>query len=374
MLRSAALLMLDLERELLRHGMTLQDGQSWNVLFDGTTPVYVDWGSIAPSTGGPWNGDSDFRGFFLYPLQFMDAGHRRLARRLMHDIERGIQPAEAALLAERPARRSALRRSITAATAAVKRNAPDCLRRKARRVRDSIGNSSTGDHGAASTGIAGLREEISSMGLKTPLTNWQTYYDTEFPSFSPGADWTPKHQAVDALLTEFAPATLLDIGSNRGWFSQLASRKGVRVVAFDTDEACVDELYRAARTDRQQILPLVMSFGNPTPGYGVNNAFSSAATERFQCDVVLALALSHHLVFSANLRFDQIAAGLAALARRALIVEFVPRDDEHVRRWALDRHDWYTKANFIAALTRYFPRVTVRPSHPAPRVLLVCER
>ena len=129
MLRSAALLLLDLERELSKHGMTLQDGQSWNVLFDGTTPVYVDWGSIAPSTAGPWNGEADFRGFFLYPLQFMDAGHRRLARRLMHDIERGIQPAEAALLGERPARRSALRRSITAATAAVKRNAPDRLRR-----------------------------------------------------------------------------------------------------------------------------------------------------------------------------------------------------------------------------------------------------
>jgi len=82
MLRSAALLMLDLQRELLRHGLVLQDGQSWNILFDGARPVYVDWGSIAPTSNGAWAGDSDFRGFFLYPLRFMAAGHRRLARRL----------------------------------------------------------------------------------------------------------------------------------------------------------------------------------------------------------------------------------------------------------------------------------------------------
>jgi hypothetical protein len=374
MLRSAALLVLDLERELLNHALTLQDGQSWNVLYEATRPVYVDWGSIVPFSGGPWTGEADFRAFFLYPLQFMEAGHHRLARRLMHDIERGIQPAEAELLSRRPPQSSRLRRSIDAATAAVRRSAPEGLRRNLRRVRQSLGDSAVRQEVTASASIDRLYEEVSSIALSGAPSAWQGYYATEFPSFSPGADWTPKHHAVDALLTECAPATVLDVGSNSGWFAQLASRKGAQVVAFDSDEGCVDELYRAARSDRQPILPLVMSFANPTPGYGVNNGFSSAATERFQCDLVLALAITHHLVFRVGLRFDQMAAGLAALTRRTLAVEFVPRDDEYVRRWDSARHDWYEQQNFIASLSRYFSRITVRPSHPAPRTLIVCER
>jgi len=354
--------------------LTLQDGQSWNVLYDATRPVYVDWGSIVPYAGGPWTGESDFRGFFLYPLQFMAAGHHRVARRLMNDIDRGIQPAEAALLNRTPPHSSPLRRSMNAATAAVRRNAPERVRRGLRRVRASLVEPVVSHGATASECIDRLHDEVSAIASSGTPTAWQGYYATEFPSFSPSTDWTPKHHAIDALLTERAPATVLDVGSNSGWFAQLASRRGARVVAFDSDEGCVDELYRAARSDRQPILPLVMSFANPTPGYGVNNGFSSPATERFQCDLVLALAITHHLVFTGGLRFDQIAAGLAALTRRTLAVEFVPREDEYVRRWDSSRHDWYLQENFIASLSRYFPRITVRPSHPAPRVLIICER
>jgi SAM-dependent methyltransferase len=212
------------------------------------------------------------------------------------------------------------------------------------------------------------------MQLPVAASAWQTYYGKEFPSFTPTPEWTPKHHAVDELLTELAPETVLDVGSNSGWYAQLASRKGARVVAFDTDESAVDQLYGAARRDGQSILPLVMSFTNPTPGYGVNNSLSSSAAERFRCDVVLALALTHHLVFTGNLRFDHIAAGLAALTGRTLIVEFIPRDDEYVRHWGASRDDWYVQENFIAALSVHFPRVTVRPSHPSPRVIMVCGR
>ena len=281
-------------------------------------------------SGGPWTGESDFCSFFLYPLRFMAAGHHRLARRLMHDIERGIQPGEAELLSRKPAPRSRLGRSLNAARAAVRHHAPERLRRDVRRVRAALADRAVRPEATASESIDRLHDEVSPITLSGTPSAWQGYYATEFPSFSPSADWTPKHHAVDALLTACAPADVLDVGSNSGWFAQLASRKGARVVAFDSDEGCVDELYRAASSARLPILPLVMSFANPTPGYGVNNAFSSPATARFECDVVLALAITHHLVFAGSLRFEQIAAGLAALTRRTLVVEFVPRDDEYV--------------------------------------------
>jgi hypothetical protein len=371
MVRSAALRMLDLQRELLRHGLTLQDGQSWNVLFDGAMPIYVDWGSIAPLPAGPWAAEADFRAFFLYPLQFMEAGQRRIARRLMHDFDCGIRLDEAALLAPPPGRAMRLRRSLRSA---VRRIAPAPVRRHVRRVRAALSSPERRPEMTAAESVDRLYEEISSMRLPAATSAWHAYYGKDFPSFTCSAEWTPKHHAVDELLTELAPATVLDVGSNSGWYAQLASRKGARVVAFDTDESSVDQLYSAARRDRQSLLPLVMSFTNPTPGYGVNNRLSSSAAERFRCDVVLALALTHHLVFTGNLRFDHIAAGLAALTRRTLIVEFVPRDDAYVRHWGAARDEWYVQENFIAALAAYFPRISVRPSHPSPRVIVVCSR
>src|SRR5271156_2649418 len=42
MLKAAALSVLQLERELLKYGLTLQDAHPYNVLFDGPTPVWVD--------------------------------------------------------------------------------------------------------------------------------------------------------------------------------------------------------------------------------------------------------------------------------------------------------------------------------------------
>jgi hypothetical protein len=371
MLRSAALLMLDLQRELLRHGLVLQDGQSWNILFDGARPVYVDWGSIAPASHGAWAGDSDFRGFFLYPLRFMAAGHRRLARRLMHDFDSGIRPDEAALLDPPAGRAVQVRQSLKRAVAS---RAPERVRKTLRGVRTAL---RSGDAPLAVTmqqSIGALYQELASMRFPTPPTTWNNYYGEEFPAFSPSDAWTLKHHAVDRLLTQLAPRTVLDVGSNRGWYAQLAAHKGARVVAFDTDESSVDQLYAAARRDQQSILPLVMSFTNPTSGYGVNNRLSSSAAERFRCDVVLALALTHHLVFTGNLRFEHIATGLASLTRKTLIVEFVPRDDEYVRQWGSGNDDWYSQDNFVAALSAQFAEVSVQPSHPSPRVIVVCSK
>jgi hypothetical protein len=98
------------------------------------------------------------------------------------------------------------------------------------------------------------------------------------------------------------------------------------------------------------------------------------ANERLQADLVLALALVHHLVFSYRFEFQAIVAALAAFTRRALLVEFVPPDDEHVGRWRPETRPWYALAGFEAALRAEFARVDVFPSHPEPRVLLLCSR
>lgn len=337
MLRAAALHILAVLEELSTRGLTLKDAHSWNVLFEGTRPVFVDFGSIAaaPADGGwlPYV-EQEFQEYCLHPLAMMGGGHDRIARALMRDFESGIS----------------IHTCATLAGLGVPQRPP----------------------GAAP--FAWYRELIAAYNFRPGGTPWSEYYQDAFPPLEPDAAWTAKHHAVHRLLQQHRPASVLDIGSNRGWFALLAAAQGARTVAFDTDPICINALFADAAERRLDVQPLVMSFVTPSPRYGLAGGIMAAAEERLPCDLVLALALVHHLVFKMHLNFDQIAAGLAVYARKALVVEFPPADDAHVKQWMTARHAWYTQENFIAALRRHFPKVSVVTSDPAPRMLLVCER
>jgi hypothetical protein len=339
MLRAAALHTLDLLEELAGRGLTLKDAHGWNVLFEGCRPVFVDFGSITEARAdGAWLPfvEQEFREYFLHPLELMAAGHGRVARALLHDFDRGIGVEEC--------------QSLIAATGHSLPGAGEVLP------------------------FAWYRERLASLNLQPISTGWSGYYDGEFPPLHPGPGWTPKHRAIHGLLQQYRPATVLDIGANRGWYAMLAATGGAQVTAFDNDEVCINQLFADACKARLAVQPLVMSYVNPAPRHGIGHGVMTAATERLQSDLVLGLALVHHMVFKMHLQFDQIAAGLAAYTKQTLVVEFPPSDDIHVSQWMTPRYSWYTLENFTQALRRHFPQIRVIASHPVPRVLLVCER
>jgi molybdenum cofactor biosynthesis enzyme MoaA len=86
------------------------------------------------------------------------------------------------------------------------------------------------------------------------------------------------------------------------------------------------------------------------------------------------LGVIQSLVLEHRLNFSQIVEGLDLFSKRWVLVEFIPREDPDVAdRWT-DRISWYTLDNFIDALKQKFQTVSEMPSHPDPRVLLLCEK
>lgn len=335
MLRAAALHTLVLLEELAGRGLTLKDAHGWNVVFEGCRPIYVDFGSIIEvQPGEPWHAEQEFQEYFLHPLAMMGAGHDRMARALLRDFETGI-------------------------------TLPLCA---------SIAGLGVPQRPAGAAPFAWYRELISGYDFRSGGTPWSAYYHDAFPALAPDKSWSAKHHAVHQLLHQHRPVSVLDVGSNRGWYALLAATGGARVVAFDNDASCINRLFSDAAERKLDVQPLVMSCVNPSPRLGLGGGLMESAAERLSCDLVLALALVHHMVFKMHLNFDQIADGLAAYTGRTLVVEFPPADDTHVRPWMTDRHHWYTLENFMTALRRHFPRIKVMPSDPAPRVVLVCER
>ena len=91
MLKAAALVTVELCIRLAEKGLTLQDGHPWNILFDGTKPIYIDAGSIVPARDDIlWAPYQQFCNFFLFPLYLYAADRDRIARWLMRDYLSGV--------------------------------------------------------------------------------------------------------------------------------------------------------------------------------------------------------------------------------------------------------------------------------------------
>lgn len=350
MLKDAALLTLDVAIELERLGLELHDGHPWNVLFEGCTPKFIDFGSICPKGTAGSSFLPQFVETFLYPLLLMANGRAKQAR---------------SLLVNRRTRRG---RHLTRRDVGWQLALGGSVGLLLRFV--------TGRYGPGTGGRAAVLEDlrniVSAIEVQLEQTAWSRYCDEEVDE-EMRDQWMTKRKVAHGVLERLRPLTVLDIGSNTGWFSKLSALSGSRVVAFDVDEPSINRMYMNDEARRLSVLPLAMDFRRPTPAYGLNLR-CPPAIERFKCDLVLGLAIVHHLVFKQNEDFDSIAEGLAEYSQRWLLVEFVPKEDRYVSEYFTENHDWYSLENFIGALERKFKTIEILPSSPHPRTLVLCVR
>ena len=131
-----------------------------------------------------------------------------------------------------------------------------------------------------------------------------------------------------------------------------------------------------AQEGRGDILPLVLDLANPSPGIGWAGTERRSLLERADPDVILALALVHHLAIGRNVPLPMVVDLFARLAPWA-VVEFVPKDDVMVRRLLATRRDVfpdYTLEGFRSAATARFDIVSEGAIEDSPRTLLVLRR
>jgi hypothetical protein len=115
---------------------------------------------------------------------------------------------------------------------------------------------------------------------------------------------------------------------------------------------------------------------NPSPGLGWAGRERRSLLERADPDVILALALVHHLAIGNNVPLAGIARFFARVASSA-IVEFVPKEDPMTRRLLAARRDifdGYTIEGFRAAFGEAFDILRETPITDSPRTLFLLQR
>jgi hypothetical protein len=148
-------------------------------------------------------------------------------------------------------------------------------------------------------------------------------------------------------------------------------------VSSDIDPAAVEQNCLAIKhTGEKNLLPLVIDLTNPSSALGWSNAERESFVDRGPVDLVLALALLHHLAISNNVPLDSIAKLFSDLANWA-IVEFVPKSDSQVKRLLATRKDifdQYTVEGFEKAFSTYFTCEKKEPIHNSERVLYLFKK
>jgi hypothetical protein len=110
---------------------------------------------------------------------------------------------------------------------------------------------------------------------------------------------------------------------------------------MDGDPVAIERLYRSLEPPRQRtILPLVVDLADPSPGLGWRGAERPPLADRGRPDLVLALALLHHLTLARNVPLAEVVQWLLDLGGE-LVVEFVHRDDPMIALLLRNKTDTY---------------------------------
>jgi len=377
MLKQAALLTLDIAQALSGHDLTLQDAYPWNVYFKGTKPVFIDVGSIIRQDPRfVWKAYDQFARFFLYPLHLYALGRGRIVRRLLMDYFDGISDETFLDTISFSQKFFRPRTFFKTTLPYIVSKALDRVDSQWKKKCENLQKDAKIDRKKISGRFFDmLRKEIVSLKVKDENSYWRGYYDEKFSQRECGKDsLLHKEKVLTEILDKCRPGSLLDMGGNTGRFSVLAAKRGISVIATDKYENCVNQIYRAAKNEGLNITPLVMDFINPTPSFGWCSKQFPSATSRIKCDMVLGLALIHHLVFKQWQDLPRIMETFAAFSNKWAVVEFIPVDDEFIRSCWEDRFSFYTLDNLVNAAKVYFADISIHESSPQGRKLLLCEK
>lgn len=221
--------------------------------------------------------------------------------------------------------------------------------------------------------LRSLEESIWGFSLEKTSGVWSGYYDE---ALQREKYIEHKTKLVSEFLEISRASTVFDAGANEGNFTLLASAGNREIISADMDHFSINRLYRQVKKEkRENILPLVLDLSLPSPAIGVNNKERDQFSHRIKVDLVMALALIHHLVVGKKISFGQVAEFFKNLGPY-LLIEFVPKEDEKLQLMLSQKQDMYTaytQQAFTEAFEKYFTVVKQEKIEGSERTLYLMK-
>jgi hypothetical protein len=351
MLRKAALLQLDLLLAALAEGMILKDSSPFNVQWRGTSPVFIDIGSFEIlEEGEVWVGYRQFLAQYLYPLM--------LTANVGVPFQPWLRGQPDGLTAQQMksvmSRKDLMRKSGLLHVALLARSERSQTG-AGRDVRSEFKEAGFSKEMIVNN-VKGLHKIVSGLSWDPGRTRWNEY--------ATGCDHVAlqrdaKAAFVSETLSDSTHSAVWDLGANDGHFSRIAAETADQVLALDSDYAVLDDLFVSLQADGPgNILPLVQDLADPSPGIGWRGTERPPLAERSTPDVVLCLAVIHHLVIGRNIPLRAVIEWFGDLGAE-VILEWVALDDPMVLGLTANRkpheiHRDYTEEALRSYLSERF--------------------
>ena len=369
---AAAELTLRLCDEALDDGWILKDATPLNVLFEGPRPVLVDVLSFERRDPGSslWLAYGQYVRTFLLPLLMKKMLHWPLE--LTSFKRDGYEPAElyAALSWGKRLSPAALW-PVTIPALLDRRNGGQASVQSKQPARDADFTL----HALKRT-VAGLRKRTRAAMPRSASSEWAEYTSTL--SHYSAAETEQKRAWIRSALEELRPATVLDVGANTGEFSAMAANAGAEVVALERDADAAERIAQMSAAKGLKIQTIHADLARPTPAVGWENRESSALLPRLegQFDVVMLLAVIHHLLLLEQIPLRAIVKLCSRLTKRFVVVEWVPATDPMFVSLMRGRDELYgslSERDLIAACDGLF-RIVRTETLGNGRMLYLLER
>jgi SAM-dependent methyltransferase len=332
---AAADLTLTLCEEALAEGWVLKDATPLNILFVGSRPVLVDVISFErqdPSRQNPeasiWLPYGQYLRTFVLPLLMNRLLSWPLALSLFH--RDGYEPASLypALSWSQRLSRAAFW-PVTLPRLLGKREAASAAtpHRGGRQATSKPPKPPDLTLHILTNTLRKLRRLTQRAMPAARASDWSEYKGSRVHYST--AESAQKLEWVRQVLEDHRPARVLDLGANTGEFSALAASLGADVVALERDPEAAEQLFRMTREQKLSVLTVHADLARPSPAAGWENSEASALLDRLDgsSDMVLMLAVIHHLILTEQIPLDAIVELCHRLTRRHLVVEWVPVTD-----------------------------------------------
>lgn len=369
MFKQAAITMLEINQIARKYHYQTKDCHSYNILFDGLNPTFVDLGSFVKMEQGAYNwlAYEEFVQHYVYPLQIWHDGNYYFTNKILvnsywdlpHESYLYYRYTLSRLFGPKLLRKMAtnyfkFRRLSTTSTAALKKaKLPTFLKKviitfQHRQVLP-----------LQTVDFSKLIKRIDRISRPLYWTEWKDYqkeFIGECGKITPSDRFNHIMRIIDFL----APASILELGGNMGLLSMLlkARHPKTRVICTDKDENVVDLLYSSSRNRDIGVIPAILDCVHP-----VHNFNTEPPDQRFSSDLVLVLALTHHLLLKQKIRINLVFDVIRHYSTKYVLIEFMPKglwDGKNEPSLP----DYYNFAWFKAHFEKYFDLVLIQDLEP----------
>lgn len=311
----AGLMVLRLQRKLMKHKLYISDPHTNNVTFDDCRPVWIDYDSIQHNLGNPLDMQNWMRKFW-YGRKPGAHWNFDFSPGVLNDVIFGPTPLESS-------------------------------------IKLMKGEADKKEH---KTKWAKYSHAIpEGMNLNNPDT------------------FKGKYEAMKKMFMKIIASgvriqSVMDIGSSRGNVVKIFALQGCRdLVALELDSQVASELYQQGK---EEGIPVTVVNQNLMTLYDAYWRHKSAV-DRLRCDLTVAMAVVHHVCYFRNSSLNEFAKQISDLSRQYAIVDWIPYGDKSIK----EPKKGYDREHFIKAFKKYFPgEWDSVMSQPAPREMFLFRK